>query len=174
MWGLWSSPLWSIRYQLYMAEFPHSDVLKNHSDISLLELKHQYFSDWLFVERLKGLSSALLPRCFTSSQPKWEAPSIVRTPVLVISPLLLDSYHRISWADSPFASAPPLLFLFDFLPRPFSESLEDKIWLRREKQQALIYLSSEVVLSLFLCLCLHSDNIHLWKANVNHPSKSGR
>lgn len=32
---------------------------KNHSDISLLELKHQYFTNWLFGERLKGWR-----RCF--------------------------------------------------------------------------------------------------------------
>lgn len=35
--------------------------LRNHSDISMLELKHQYFTDWLFVDRLKGWKD---PPCF--------------------------------------------------------------------------------------------------------------
>lgn len=69
---------------------------KNHSDISLLELKHQYFSDWLFVERLKRhFAPALLLQAA-----EWKSHSVVRTPVLVIPSPWLDSYYQISWADS--------------------------------------------------------------------------
>lgn len=38
-----------------------TQMYQNHSDISLLELKHQYFTHCLFVERLKGWK---VPLCF--------------------------------------------------------------------------------------------------------------
>lgn len=38
-------------HQLYISPLGFT---KNHSDASLMELQHQYFTSWRFVERLKG------------------------------------------------------------------------------------------------------------------------
>lgn len=88
---------------------------KNHSDISFLELKHQYFRDGLFVERLEGWSGSSLLLCCSFSLLKWESQSVVRTPpcsrdFLTFTWLLLS--FQSDWFT--VASALLLLFLFDF------------------------------------------------------------
>lgn len=100
---------------------------KNHSDISLLELRHQYFTGWLFVERLKGWRRAALcsvSLSFCTVLWKWKTYFSVCIPVLKTffsCALILGSVWYICCSLSLFPST--LLFPFSVLPSPLRFSL---------------------------------------------------
>lgn len=94
-------------------------MYRNHSDISLLELKHQYFTGWLFVERLKGwkglLCSALF--CFTFSLCSGNEKHTSLSPCpCQFAVLFYSSYPRICFIRCslsfcfPISPPPPLPF----------------------------------------------------------------
>lgn len=114
MLGLCSSPLWSIRYQLYMAEFPHSDVLKIIQTFLCWNWNINISATACLLKGWKVDAALCSASVSFSSPPKWEAHSAVCAPALVISSPLLDSHYQISSADSLLVSALLFLLRFDF------------------------------------------------------------
>lgn len=84
---------------------------KNHFNISLFELKHQYFTGWLFVERMKGWKCAMLllfpcaPCCRNEKQ--FSCPRD-------FFHLYLTRILRSVWCILCSLSAPFFRFLFNF------------------------------------------------------------
>lgn len=111
MFGLCSSRLWSILYQLYMGEFPHSDVLKIIQTFLCWNWNINISATGCL---LKGWSGTPLLLCCSFSLLKWESHSVSPYPrsrdFLTFTWLLLSD--QLGWFT--VASALLLLFLFDF------------------------------------------------------------
>lgn len=171
--GLCPGPLWSIRYQLYMDEFPHSDVLKIIQTFLCWNWNINILAAGCLLKGWKV--QALL--CLASSQPKWDARSTDRAPVLVISSPLFDSYHQISSADSPCAPSLLLLFLFEFFHVHFQIPWRRKSGFSvRNNKPWFIYHAA--CLKLFsACLCVFASTLTTCiseKQTLTIPSKSRR
>lgn len=144
-------------------------MYQNHSDISLLELKHQYFTGWLFVERLKGWKGLL---CFAvllyfhAVLWKWKTHFSVCLPVLVIfqfySTALIPGSVWCITCSLPFCLFLPLPIGFSShsLPLPFFplslwiSYIHTSGWTVKKKKNRLRFIYYGAYSTLYVYVCL--------------------